>query len=99
MTTMDMLEELGIAAVDVADGASALGLLESDGEIDTILTDLGLPGMSGHDLIAEVKKRKPSIRIVVASGYSSEQKEGALDGVTTLIKPFDLGQLRNALLG
>ena len=98
MTTMDMLEELGITAVDVADGPSALAVLEHDLDIDTILTDLGLPGMSGHDFIAEARKRKPGIRVVVATGYSSEQKEGALEGVTTLIKPFDLGQLRNVLL-
>jgi len=98
MTTMEMLEELGIVAVEAGDGTSALGLLEVDTEIDTILTDLGLPGMSGHDLVAEVRKRNPGMRIVVATGYSSEHKEGALDGVTTLIKPFDLGQLRNALL-
>jgi hypothetical protein len=35
---------------------------------------------------------------VVATGYSSEYSEGAFDGVITLIKPFDLGQLRNVLL-
>jgi signal transduction histidine kinase/CheY-like chemotaxis protein/CHASE3 domain sensor protein len=98
MTTMEMLEELGITAIDVADGASALAVLDHDSEIDILLTDLGLPGMSGHDLIAEAKKRKPALRIVVATGYSSEYSEGAFDGVITLIKPFDLGQLRNVLL-
>jgi CheY-like chemotaxis protein len=98
MTTMDMLEELGITAVDVADGPSALAVLEHDPDIDTILTDLGLPGMNGHDLVAEARKRKPGIRIVVATGYSTEGGEGALEGVTTLIKPFDLGQLRDVLL-
>jgi hypothetical protein len=54
--------------------------------------------MNGHDLVAEARKRKPGIRIVVATGYSTEGGEGALEGVTTLIKPFDLGQLRDVLL-
>jgi signal transduction histidine kinase/DNA-binding response OmpR family regulator len=99
MTTMDMLEELGLTAVEVADGQSALAVLGQDNDIDVMLTDLGLPGMSGHDLVAEAKRRKPGLKIIVATGYSTEQHEGALDGTTTLIKPFDLGQLRNALLG
>ncbi len=97
MTTMDMLEELGVACIEATDGPSALALLDGDPDISLLLTDLGLPGMSGHELIAEVRKRRPDVKIVVATGYSTEQKGGALDGVTTLIKPFDLGQLRAAL--
>jgi CheY-like chemotaxis protein len=97
MTTMGMLEELGLTAIDVSDGPSALAVLDHDNDIDVLLTDLGLPGMSGRALVAEAKRRKPGLKIVVATGYSNEQ-EGALDGAMTLIKPFDLDQLRNALL-
>lgn len=97
MTTVDMLDELGLSCVEAGDGLSALALLDGDAEIGVLLTDLGLPGMSGHELVAEVRKRRPDVRIVVATGYSTEHKDGALDGVTTLIKPFDLGQLRAAM--
>ena len=97
MTTVDMLHELGIAAVESGDGPSALALLDSDPEIDLLLTDLGLPGMSGHDLVAEARQRRPGLKIVVATGYSTDQRKGGLDGLTLLVKPFDLGQLRAAL--
>jgi CheY-like chemotaxis protein len=98
MTTLDMLEELGIAGTEAGDGPQALSLLESDGDIDVMLTDLGLPGMSGQELVAEVRKLRPDLKIVVATGYSNESRP-SFDGVSVLIKPFDLGQLRNALLG
>ncbi|HVP85501.1 MAG TPA: CHASE3 domain-containing protein [Rhizomicrobium sp.] len=98
MTTLDMLEELGIAGIEAGDGPSALALIESDPEIDLVLTDLGLPGMSGQQLVAEVRKLRPRLKIVVATGYSNESRP-SFDGVSVLIKPFDLGQLRDVLLG
>jgi signal transduction histidine kinase/CheY-like chemotaxis protein len=96
MTTMDMLDELGIAATEAGDAPGALALLESDPDIDVLLTDLGLPGMGGRDLVEQARQRKPGLKVVVATGYSTETRP--VDGVTTLIKPFDLSQLRNALL-
>ena len=98
MTTVDMLEELGLASAEAGDGPSALAILDNDPEIDVLLTDLGLPGMTGHELVEEVRKRKPDLKIVVATGYSTEGHASPVNGVTTLIKPFDLGQLRDALL-
>jgi signal transduction histidine kinase/DNA-binding response OmpR family regulator len=97
MTTMDMLEDLGVAAVEASDGPSALALLDSDPEIDMMLTDIGLPGMSGYELVAEARKRKPDLKIAVATGYSTEEKEGGLDDVKMLVKPFDLKQLRGVV--
>jgi CheY-like chemotaxis protein len=97
VTTIDMLLDLGIAAVEAADGAAALALLESDPEIDMLLTDIGLPGMSGLDLVAEACQRRPGLRIVIATGYSTGPSEGALDGYTVLVKPFDLRRLCAAL--
>ena len=97
MTTMDMLEELGFASVEAGDGLSALALLDGDAGIGVLLTDLGLPGMSGQELVGEVRKRRPDIKVVVASGYSTQQGDGTLDDVIVLTKPFDLEQLRAAL--
>jgi CheY-like chemotaxis protein len=97
LTTMDMLEELGVASVEAGDAPSALAVLDSDPEIDMMLTDIGLPGMTGHELVAEARKRRPDLKIAVATGYSTKEKEGGLDGVKTLIKPFDLSQLRGVI--
>jgi signal transduction histidine kinase/CheY-like chemotaxis protein len=98
LTTVDMIEELGLACVEAANGLDALSLLREDREIDVLLTDLGLPGMSGAELVKEARKLRPEIRVVVASGYSeAADPGGSLSRVARLQKPFTLDQLRAVL--
>jgi CheY-like chemotaxis protein len=61
------------------------------------VTDLGLPGMNGRELIAEARKIRPALKVVVASGYSTDSGEGPLKDVAALMKPFDMAQLQSAL--
>jgi signal transduction histidine kinase/DNA-binding response OmpR family regulator len=95
MTTVDMVEQIGFAAAEAADGAAALALLQADPGIDILLTDLGLPGMNGRQLVQEALRLNPSLKVIIASGYSGEGEE--LVGVSHLLKPFDLQQLRKVL--
>jgi signal transduction histidine kinase/DNA-binding response OmpR family regulator len=99
MTTVDMVEELGYRAVEAADGPQAVILLKQDADIAILLTDLGLPGMSGNELVEHARELRPDVRIVVASGYSSDGQPGTttLEGARFLAKPFDMEQLRRAL--
>ena len=52
MSTTDMLERLGCFVAGVGSGEQALELLARGGSFDLLLTDLGLPGMSGEELAA-----------------------------------------------
>ncbi|HEY1709264.1 MAG TPA: CHASE3 domain-containing protein [Rhizomicrobium sp.] len=98
MTTVDMLAELGFETLEAGNGAEALKMLEDDSSIDLLLTDLGLPGMSGGALSAAARVLRPDLKIVIASGYSSESaSEGVPEDATFLQKPFDLLQLRRAV--
>jgi CheY-like chemotaxis protein len=46
---------------------------EQRGQIDLLLTDVIMPGrMSGTDLVHELKRRKPGLKVIVTSGYSPE---------------------------
>src|SRR5262249_4645031 len=55
MSTADMLEQLGCSVAGVGTGEQALELLAHDvGSVDLLVTDLGLPGMSGEELAAQV---------------------------------------------
>jgi DNA-binding NtrC family response regulator len=46
---------------------------EHRGQIDLVLTDMIMPGrMTGSDLVNELKKRKPSLKVIITSGYSDE---------------------------
>jgi CheY-like chemotaxis protein len=99
MTTVDMVDELGHQFVEAANGLEALERLDGDPEIDVLLTDLGLPGMSGQALIAEALKRRPELKVLVASGYGSLSELGSVDPalVRFLNKPFQMSQLKDAI--
>jgi signal transduction histidine kinase/DNA-binding response OmpR family regulator len=96
MATVDMIEQIGFSAIEAGDGAEALALLQQDSEIEILLTDLGLPGMNGRQLVEEARRINPALKVIIASGYSTEDAAAPSGGVH-LTKPFDLSQLRRAL--
>jgi signal transduction histidine kinase/CheY-like chemotaxis protein len=96
-TTLDMLDEIGIGHADAPDAAKALAILESDMAIDVLLTDLGLPGMKGGELIEKARVLRPGLAVIVASGYSTEEAPPAAERLVYMPKPFDLEQLKAAL--
>jgi CheY-like chemotaxis protein len=98
MTTVDMLTELGHDTVEAGDGAEALAHLQADTAIDLLLTDLGLPGMNGRQLMDEALRLRPMLKVIIASGYSTEERAGGMPAdVGFLTKPFDLAALRAAI--
>ncbi len=97
MTTVEMVQELGFATAEAGDAKDALAILESDPAIGILLTDLGLPGMNGRELVERALAMKPDLKVVVVSGYSSQ--DGAIPNIAQqLMKPFDIEQLRRALV-
>ena len=100
MATVDMIEQIGFQALEAGDGAEALAVLQKDSGIEILLTDLGLPGMNGRQLVEEARRLRPDLKVIIASGYSTDSAVGARPtdgGIGHLTKPFDLGQLRRAL--
>ena len=95
ITTVDMVEQIGFEAAEAGDARQALALLRDDVAVDILLTDLGLPGMSGRELVTEALKLKPDLKVIIASGYTSPADLPA--GTRCLVKPFDMQQLRKAL--
>jgi CheY-like chemotaxis protein len=96
MTTVEMVEEIGFPTAEAGDGNEALALLQSDTGIGVLLTDLGLPGMSGRELVEKALAFRPALKVVIVSGYASDDGAAA-DGTTYLMKPFDIEQLRRVL--
>jgi CheY-like chemotaxis protein len=96
MATVDMITQIGLRTSEAGDGAEALALLEKDPEIAILLTDLGLPGMNGRQLVEKARLLRPGLKVIIASGYSSDGNGYSRD-VGHLTKPFDVGQLRRAL--
>jgi len=99
MSTADMIGEMGLTAAEAGTGPEALELLARDKDIDLLVTDLGLPGMSGAELIREARRRNPSLAVVVISGYSrNAENSGDIPAdAMFVVKPFDTAQLRRAI--
>jgi DNA-binding NtrC family response regulator len=66
----------GYRVLVAEDGAEALNLIRSrPGEIDLVVLDLVMPGMSGPATLSELQKRKDSPDVLLSSGYTSDHLE------------------------
>jgi CheY-like chemotaxis protein len=83
------LQELGYRVVEAEDGPSALKALAGNEPIDLLLTDMVMPGgMTGLELARAATERRPGLRVLYTSGYSTSfAAPGAVPGVL-LQKPF-----------
>ena len=95
-TTAEMLSEIGCEAKEAANAEEALKFLD-DGPVDALLTDVGLPGISGLQLARDARSRRPDLRLVLATGDSGLQSEAAQLGAVLLVKPYQQDTLRQAL--
>jgi DNA-binding NtrC family response regulator len=86
-----LLDTIGIQAVQAADGREALDLFRQ-APFDLVLTDLMMPGLTGAELLVEVKKIKPEAAVVVLTGFGSVHSavQCMQDGASHfLTKPFE----------
>ncbi|MBN1350257.1 response regulator [candidate division KSB1 bacterium] len=77
-------------------GDKALEFL-SKTSVDLVITDVRMPGINGLDLVLEVRKRYPSIKIIVMTAYGTPEIEEQADkrGAYHYIeKPFDIKNLK-----
>jgi CheY-like chemotaxis protein len=85
-----MLQRLGFSVVVASDGDSALVETESR-EFELALVDLSMPGMPGDVLAIELRRRFPTLPIVLSSGFSDaadlpHEARACIDAV--LPKPY-----------
>jgi PAS domain S-box-containing protein len=97
----ECLQQLGYHVLEAENGEIAMQLCaKHQGQIDLVLTDLVMPGMSGHELAGELAQRHPKIRMLFMSGYtedSAARRDILLKGSAFLQKPFSVGDLSNAV--
>ena len=89
------LELDGYSVKLAANGAEGLALIEK-GDIDLVITDLRMPGISGEEVLAKVRGESPGIPVIVLTGHGSidtavdAMRNGAYDFLT---KPLSLDRL------
>jgi YesN/AraC family two-component response regulator len=82
-----------------ADGKEALHCIQKD-KIDLVTLDLKMPGLSGIEVLREIKKKCADIEVIVISAYGTPQnvREATSYGVGGFItKPFNLSDIVNSI--
>ena len=91
-STVDLLEDLGHEVIEVHSAIEALRLLENGLAADLLITDHAMPGMTGIELVREVRRQYPQLPILLATGFA-ELEAGKMVDVARLPKPYTQAQL------
>ena len=92
----DVLVDEGYAVSTARNGQQALARIETETP-DVIITDYMMPLMNGHELIAELEKRRSKVPIILMTAIDGGQLPGSHDIAATLRKPFALDALLRIL--
>jgi signal transduction histidine kinase len=94
--TVAMIEDLGHSAIEASSAAVALEILESNRDIDVVVTDHAMPGMSGSELARRIRANWPCLPVALASGYADLPNSSDLL-LPRLTKPYRQEELARLL--
>jgi putative two-component system response regulator len=92
-----MIEGHGLATLEAASGNEALAVLDREGEVPLVISDIHMPGMDGVSFLREAIRRYPDMAIVMLSGVADVAtaveclKLGAMDYIP---KPVMVDEVR-----
>jgi two-component system cell cycle sensor histidine kinase/response regulator CckA len=90
------LSSRGYTVLQAGNGVEALEVLEKEGAVDLVVSDVVMPEMDGPTLLKELRARDPKVKIIFVSGYAEEAFSKNLpsqEQYAFLAKPFTLKQL------
>ncbi|MHA7061915.1 response regulator [Azospirillum argentinense] len=93
MATATVLEHAGFRIMEASSGPDALDAFAREPEVDLVLTDYAMPGMTGLELVRELRARRPGLPVLMVTGYAEIQRASALDGLPILQKPYQADEL------
>lgn len=101
--TVEVLEEFGYRVHALCDAPSALELLRGDLAVDLLMSDIGLPGMDGRELVQNARQVRPTLPVLFASGYDERElleevrSRDAGAATASIVKPYDFALLARRL--
>jgi CheY-like chemotaxis protein len=93
-----LVDYFGYESGLAADGPSGLRRFEAD-SWDLVLTDLTLPGMSGWEVVDAIRRRTPTLPVILITGVDDSMVRtwACASHIRLLLKPFGLDALQAAL--
>jgi len=96
--TSTYFADLGYEVKTAASAQAGLDLIDREGGIDLVFSDILMPGgMNGLELAKTIHRRFPNIVVLLTTGYSSSALDAVRQGFEVLQKPYDLAALERAL--
>ncbi len=93
-----ILQDLGYQTTWATDAQQALALAGEDATaFDAIFSDVVMPGMTGVAMAKVLRQRRPTLPVVLTSGYSEELADSGYDGFEFLAKPYSADQVARIL--
>jgi PAS domain S-box-containing protein len=96
-----MLRKVGFNVVEASDGRTGLSLFRANERgIDAVLLDLTLPGMTGREVLEEMRGLRPDLKVIITTAYSQDTAAGVLGGLQTwfyIRKPYRAIELTDLL--
>lgn len=96
LTTTEMLSDIGCQVRGASTAEEAMKIL-NEGLVDILLTDVGLPGVSGLHLAKYARSRLPDLCLALATGDSGVKSEAIQLSAALVEKPYTRDSLRQGL--
>ncbi|MBB4859861.1 PAS domain S-box-containing protein [Novosphingobium chloroacetimidivorans] len=93
---VEVLSELGYRAIEAVDGPQGLAVLQAPGKIDLLVTDIGLPGLNGRQVVDAARLTRKDLKVLFMTGYAENAAlaSGFLEpGMALITKPFAMDVL------
>jgi PAS domain S-box-containing protein len=94
MAVSKMLRNRGFTVFEAADGNTGVDqFVAKASEIDVVLLDMSLPGKSGPEILKDLRRIRPSVKVIFTSAYGKEHVQNSLNGLRPdgyLQKPYQI---------
>ncbi|MFN0158430.1 MAG: PAS domain S-box protein [Bacteroidota bacterium] len=98
---VDMLKKAGYLVLEARDGEEGVAVYTArKDEIDLVVSDMGLPKLSGEQVFRQLRKINPSVKVLFSTGFIREEKKkelldaGAIDFIH---KPYKIAEMLNGM--
>ena len=95
------LRKRGFSVLEACDGSAAMYLIRARAyDIDVVLLDVTLPGISSREILEEAARIRPQLRVILTSAYGEEIVSASFPGLRVerfIRKPFQLAELVDEL--
>ena len=97
---VEVLRDLRYEPIEAHDGPAGLAVLQTGRRVDLLVTDIGLPGLNGNQLVDAGRKLRPELKVLFMTGYAENAAvaSGFLEpGMSMITKPFTLEGLASRI--